>query len=79
MSMINLGAGFSAILNPAANSAANAKTQGAMTGAAANYTAQNKDARESGKRRSQTVVGNSVRKQHAITDALKRPGRKGRA
>lgn len=81
MTMVNLGGAFRALFNPAANAAnnaANAKTQGAMAGAASNYAGQNKDARETGKRRSQAAVGKAVQR-HNLTAALKRPGRKGKA
>lgn len=81
MSMIGNPTGFASLLgrfaaNPNTNTA---RTQGAMMGAAANINGQNKDARERGREKAMRQVGNTARKKHAITDALQKPARKGRA
>ncbi len=81
MSTIGNPTGFASLLgrfatNPNTNTA---RTQGAMMGAAANVNGQNKDARDKGRARAMRQVGNASRKKHAITDALQKPARKGRA
>ncbi|MEO0813332.1 MAG: hypothetical protein AAFY60_10750 [Myxococcota bacterium] len=80
MSTIGQPNAFAALLGRVSSAdSANARTQGAMMGAAANVSGQTKDAREKGRNRAMRQVGNAARKKHAITDALQRPSRKGRA